>query len=164
MYGLQSCSWCRKGQTTLSKELEFSGEIQAVYLHKRIRTNPHFLPIWRLDCSHFLCHLGHLLSACHSLWPHRQLSWGRGAPCPSLLQEKFSLLAVCIFKISCWERGPQHTQIKGIPDNKAAAGIFCKQAKFPLLSWVISIFWQKKNRFGSFRRNTLTERQRITIF
>lgn len=131
----------RSRQLYFSKELEFSRKIQAVYLHKSIWTNPHFFPIWHLGCTHFRCHSGRLPSAYHSPWPGGQLSQGSGAPCLSPLQEKFSLLAVCVFKISCWERGPQHAQIKAIPDNKAAADIFCKQAKSPLLSWVISILW-----------------------
>ena len=119
----------RSRQLYFSKELEFSGKIQAVYLHKNIWTNPHFFPIWHLGCNHFLCHSGRLPSAYHSLWPGGQLSWGRGASCLSPLQEKFSLLAVCVFKISCWERGPQHTQIKGIPNNKASADIFLQAGK-----------------------------------
>lgn len=120
----------RSRQLYFSKELEFSGEIQAVYLYKSIWTSPHFFPVWHLGCSHFLCHSGHLLSAYRCLWPGGQLSWGRGPSCPSPLQEKFCLLTVCVFKIRCWECGPQHAQIKGIPDNKAATDIFLQAGSF----------------------------------
>lgn len=115
----------------------FCGEIQVAHLHKCTWKNPHFFPIWYLACSLIRCHSGHVLPACHCRWPRGQLSRTRGAPCPSLLQENFSFLAVCSFKISCWQRAPRHAQSKGILDNKAAADVFCKQAKFPLSSHVI---------------------------
>ena len=50
----------RSRQLYFSKELVFSGDIQAVYLHKSIWTNPDYFCIWHVGSSHFRCHLSHL--------------------------------------------------------------------------------------------------------
>lgn len=111
----------RSTELSFSEELEFSGEIQALYFHKTYEETHGFFPTWNLSCRYFLLSL-ELSSFCLSLPVAWQVALlGKGSPVP--ITAARGVLSSHRWHLQNQLLGTWFplTQIKGIANNKAAA-------------------------------------------